>query len=161
MREMTLAEFVTHLGRVRRALPVAEHAGLDHAGLVIEQEAKALVGTEYPGWPALADSTVAEKAARGQVGRISATDPLFATGELRGSIKHEVEGHTVIVGTPDQVGVYMEAGTSRVPPRPFLAPAARRPPRPSGLPWDTRWRANARLGQPRNAATYRSAPSAE
>ena len=123
---MTFAGFVAHLALVRAALPDAEKAGLDHAGHLIEQEAKDLIGTEYSGWPALADSTVARKSALGQTGRKSATDPLLATGELLHSVHHEVDGHKVIVGTPDPVGVFHEFGTSRMPPRPFLAPAAHR-----------------------------------
>ena len=126
MKEMTLTGFVAHLARIRAAMPAAEQAGLDRAGLLIEQEAKDLIGTEYAGWPALADRTVAEKQAKGQTSRVSGTDPLLATGELRESIARHVDGHSVTVGTPDPVGVFHEFGTSRMPPRPFLAAAAHR-----------------------------------
>ena len=92
---------------------------------MIEDEARNLIGTEYAGWPALADSTVERKAAKGQTGRISSTDPLFATGELRATISHQiVDDHTALIGTPDQIGVYQEFGTNRIPPRPFLGSAA-------------------------------------
>ena len=124
MKAMTLDAFSTFLRTLPQSVAAAEHAGLERGAALIEHEAKSLIGTEYPGWPALADSTVARKQAKGQTGRISSTDPLFATGELRATIGHYVDGHTAIIGTPDEVGVYMEMGTERVPPRPFLASAA-------------------------------------
>ncbi len=126
MKSLTLDGFAKLLRTLPRSVAVAERVGLERGAVLIQEEAKDLIGQEYAGWPALAASTVALKEARGQTDRISATDPLFATGELRATISHTIEGRTAIIGTPDQVGVYMERGTSRVPPRPFLAPAAYR-----------------------------------
>lgn len=126
MKSMTLDGFAAFLRTLPRTVAAAEHAGLEHGARLIEQEAKDLIGTAYAAWPDLAASTVAEKRAKGQTGRISATDPLFASGELRATIGHRVDGHTAIIGTPDEVGLYHEVGTSRMPPRPFLAPAAHR-----------------------------------
>ncbi len=126
MNQMSLADFAGALMRARERMEGAEKAALRFGAEVVADEAKSLIGTQYAGWAALADSTIKQKQARGQTGRVSATDPLFATGELRATIAYQVEGYTAIVGTPDKVGVYQEFGTSRMPPRPFLAPAAHR-----------------------------------
>ena len=124
MKTLTVGEFAVALRGVSSAVRKAEQHGLEEGAKLIKQEAKDLIGTEYAAWLALTDSTVARKAARGQTGRVSATDPLLATGELRATIGHQVDGNTAVIGTPDQVGVYQEFGTERIPPRPFLAPAA-------------------------------------
>jgi phage gpG-like protein len=122
----TASAFTAFLSTATSRINAAEKAGLETAAVIVETEAKALIGTEYEAWPSLADSTVEQKERRGQTGRISSTDPLYATGELRASISHEVEGHAAVIGTPDPVGLYQEMGTSRIPPRPFLASALHR-----------------------------------
>ena len=124
VKALSLGEFCTLLRTLPAEVRRAEKHGLEQGAVMIEREAKDLIGTEYPGWPALADVTVERKAAKGQTGRVSSTDPLYATGGLRNSIGYQVEGRTAIIGTPDEVGVYQELGTSRIPPRPFLAAAA-------------------------------------
>lgn len=120
----TIQNFVGFLGHVAAGISKAEHRGLDKAGALIEAEARKKIGLENEGWAPLAPSTIERKTAAGHVGRISATDPLFATGELRASLSHEVKDRAVYIGTPDHVGVYQEIGTSRIPPRPFLSAAA-------------------------------------
>ena len=42
------------------------------------------------------------------------------TGRLRGSISHAVDGNTVYIGTNVEYAPYVELGTSRMAPRPFL-----------------------------------------
>jgi HK97 gp10 family phage protein len=62
--------------------------------------------------------------------RLSATPgdahdaPWMHTGELRESIGHQVDQLTAAVGSTSDVALYQELGTARLPPRPFLAPAA-------------------------------------
>lgn len=112
--------FLAHLARVQAALPAAQHRGQEAAGAALEHHAKALIGTEYEKWAALADSTVARKQARGQTGRVSATDPLYATGELRATVSHAVEGHSTVLGSPDKVAPFLEFGTERMPARAFI-----------------------------------------
>ena len=48
------------------------------------------------------------------------------TGNLRGSITHEVDAadNTVYIGTNVEYAPYVELGTSRQKPQPFLKPAA-------------------------------------
>jgi phage gpG-like protein len=43
---------------------------------------------------------------------------------LRDSIEREVQRHVAYVGSNDKKALFHEYGTSRIPPRPFLAIAA-------------------------------------
>lgn len=121
MRFASIDAFLAHLVRVQTALPAAQRHGEDAAGRGLVHHAYALVGTEYEQWAALAASTVARKEAKGQTGRVSATDPLYATGEYRLSISYKVEAG-VILGTTDPIAPFLEFGTSRMPARPVIGP---------------------------------------
>lgn len=91
----------------------------------VAEQAKDLIGRENEEWAPLAPSTVAEKTRLGFVGQRSATDPLLRTGTMRDSISAIVSetlfGVTGIVGAEDPKAVWQELGSSRIPPRPFLA----------------------------------------
>ncbi len=50
--------------------------------------------------------------------------PWERSGALLDSIGVSVAGDEAVVGSSDPVAVWQEHGTSRIPPRPFLAPAA-------------------------------------
>lgn len=93
-------------------------------------EAKSYIGHEMPGWAPLAARTVAEKTKLGYVGRLSATDPLLRTGELRASIDSYAVGSVGVVGSPLKKALWQELGTLRhdgsIPPRPFLGLAMSR-----------------------------------
>lgn len=126
-----LDAFIRHLHTLPAAVKVAEHRGLTVGAEMVQREAKSIIGQEevsqagpFQAWAPLAPSTVEEKTALGYTGRISATDPLYRTGELRASITHKVEGHTAVVGSDDPVAEYQEFGTARIPPRSFLGRAA-------------------------------------
>jgi phage gpG-like protein len=82
-------------------------------------EYQAAVGP-FPRWQQLAASTQAERARLG----FTPNDPLERTGKLARSIEITIQGHTGYVGTNDPVAEYQEYGTARIPPRPFLGPAA-------------------------------------
>lgn len=45
------------------------------------------------------------------------------TGRLRASISHDSDENTVIVGTNVEYAKYVELGTSKMKPRPYLKPA--------------------------------------
>lgn len=127
MPMLTFGEVAAHL---RRAQMDARFALDREVRLLMEGaavEAKAMIGHELPEWPPLAPSTVAEKARLGFTGQVSDTDPLLRTGRLRDSIKAEAEaiGYLVegVIGSDDSVAADQELGTSKIPPRPFLAPA--------------------------------------
>jgi len=49
--------------------------------------------------------------------------PAAPTGRLRSSITHEVEGTTGRVGTNVKYALFLELGTERMAPRPYLRPA--------------------------------------
>jgi len=114
--------FLTHLARVAATLPEAQRHGEEAAGAGLAHHAQALIGAEAENWPGLADSTIAQKTARGQVGRISPTDPLYAKGDLRESISFQADTHGLVLGSTDPVAPFHEHGTSRMPPRPFIGP---------------------------------------
>ncbi len=113
--------FLTHLATVPTAVHAAEKHGGKIAGEALVKHAKDLIGMEQEAWPALADSTVARKQMKGWTGRVSATDPLLARGDLRDSISATVDGHGVTIGSTDRIALYQELGTSRIPPRPFIS----------------------------------------
>ncbi|MGI4941024.1 MAG: HK97 gp10 family phage protein, partial [Janthinobacterium lividum] len=50
--------------------------------------------------------------------------PWVRSGALRDSIGHAVDADRAVVGSGDPVAAFQECGTPRMPPRPFLAPAA-------------------------------------
>jgi hypothetical protein len=50
--------------------------------------------------------------------------PWLRSGNLRQSIASEADEAGAVIGSTSSVAVDQELGTSRIPPRPFLAPAA-------------------------------------
>jgi hypothetical protein len=89
-----------------------------------EKRAKEAIGTYEFGWPQLAESTQADRVAKGY----AANEPLLREGELRESIGHHAEltmtGAEGVVGSDSMIAVYQFMGTSRgTPPRDALGPA--------------------------------------
>lgn len=116
MAEFTLASFAAHLTALAD-LTIAEHEGLEKAAVIVETEAKSVIGTYRYGWPQLAPSTLTKK---------SANTPLLETGAMQESIQHRVGDKEARIGSNDDKAVWQELGTSRgIPPRSFLAGAAR------------------------------------
>lgn len=64
-------------------------------------------------WAALKPSTLARK--KRNRGRI-----LTEYGDLAKSITHHATRSTARIGTPEKKGAYLQMGTKRMPPRPFL-----------------------------------------
>jgi len=91
----------------------------------IEETAKEEIGVYQPAygpfnaWAPLAESTKADRIRMGY----SEDEPLMRSGELRESIQSEVVGLAAIVGTKSEIGPWLEVGTERIPPRPFIGPA--------------------------------------
>ena len=111
MREFSLLGFVGHLAVLGSEVEHHNHEAMEKCGKLVEEEAKDVIGTYRYGWPSLAASTLAKKAA---------DTPLLETGEMRDSIGHTVGHNEVEIGSTSQIAVYQELGTSRIPPRPFL-----------------------------------------
>lgn len=112
---MDILAFVTHLVATAEHLDHGKHAALDRAGAIVEKAAKDAIGTYAFGWPPLAPSTLAKKAA---------DTPLLETGELRDSYGHRVGDDFVDVGSDNKKAVWHELGTPTIPPRSVLVSAA-------------------------------------
>lgn len=118
----SLAGFAAEAAAITLAIHEGEHELLDHAGHIIETEAKRVIGTYEYGWPQLAESTQEDRERKGY----APNEPLLREGNMRDSIGHTVvdREHTVYIGSNEDIAVYQELGTSRIPPRPFLQGAA-------------------------------------
>jgi phage gpG-like protein len=112
----TLNEAADFLTRITIAMPDAKKRALTKAGKLVKEEAKRVLGTYDYGWPSLQPNTIKHKA--------TGDSPLLETGKLRDSIEYKVVGDVVSVGSNDPTALYQELGTSRIPPRSFLAGAA-------------------------------------
>src|SRR5690349_9511426 len=120
MKLLSLVEFAAEIAANDRALHEMESKIVERAAKMIQKRAKAMIGKEHDIWPELAESTIEDKARHG----FKTPAPLLRTGELRDSIEITVSGNEAAVGTNDERGPWFELGTSRMPPRPFLVPAA-------------------------------------
>lgn len=127
MREFAdVATFAAHLLTLNAAIEESTHRGLEKVAKIIERDAKSQIGHYQPevgpfqDWAPLAESTEKEKARLGY----PANAPLLREGDLRESIEHEVQGQEAVVGSKSEIAEYQEFGTSTIPPRPFIGPAA-------------------------------------
>lgn len=126
MGDLTILEFVEKLALAELLIRHNATKALEHVAQKVEATAKAEIGVyqeaigPFPAWPQLAQSTQDERERLG----FSANDPLLRTGELRDSIGHSVSGLEAEIGSDSDIMVYQEMGTSRIPPRPVLGPAA-------------------------------------
>jgi hypothetical protein len=115
--------FVAKLHVIDRELHDVAPAILARACEMVAKEARRVIGVGYDDWPALQASTIAEKVRQGYY----APAPLLRTGQLRSSIEWSVDEKKLEaeVGTDDPVAAFQELGTLRIPPRSFLAGAAK------------------------------------
>lgn len=117
----SLLEFVTaEIPAIQRDLHAAGPKIIERACQIVQKRAKANIGKDHELWPALAESTIAEKSRSGY----KTPAPLLRTGELRDSIEYVVRGNEGCVGSDNPKAVWHELGTSRIPPRSFLVGAA-------------------------------------
>jgi HK97 gp10 family phage protein len=66
---------------------------------------------------------IVERQAKINVSQSPPSHPQVQTGRLRASIIHETKQDSVVIGTNVVYGKYLELGTSRMPPYPWLFPA--------------------------------------
>lgn len=123
---MTLEEFAVFLRAAAEQVEPELRVALAATTVAAAESAKGYIG-EYqaaagpvPAWPPLAESTVTQKI---RLGYAPPDNPLLRTGEMRDSITTEIEGLVGAVGSDSKIALYQEMGTSKMPPRPFLARA--------------------------------------
>jgi phage gpG-like protein len=118
MMPMDLLQAALKLALAAETLPKRINELLEKSAQLVEDEAKASLGTYQEGWPPLKPGTIAGKA--------TGDSPLLETGDLRMSIEHHVdaEAHEAYVGSNNPKARWHELGTSRIPPRTFLMGAA-------------------------------------
>src|SRR5438874_10997755 len=107
---ITTEQFEAELGAALKTIHPQLAIGLDKVGELASTMAAAYIGTYQTGWPALAESTITSKAAAG----FAVPAPLLETGEMRDSIRHEVDPILleVVVGSNDKRALWQEVGTS-------------------------------------------------
>lgn len=126
MEFSSLGSLALHLMAAQAAEVAALERGLEKCARRIEQTARDEIGHyqsaagPFPHWDDLADSTEQDKSTHGYP--VSA--PLLRSGEMRDSITHTVHGLEAVIGSTDKKLAYHEFGTSRIPPRPVMGPAA-------------------------------------
>lgn len=127
MREFqSFGAFGRHLLATAAIGEEVTHHITKEAAEIVQKDAQKRIG-EYQDstgpfntWAPLAEATVADRVANG----FSPDEPLLRTGELRESIEVEAQGDKAVVGSRSDIAMYQELGTSKIPPRPFLGPAA-------------------------------------
>jgi HK97 gp10 family phage protein len=128
-----MSKQLTSLGDLAKALTlgavaamVSAERGLAKAAQLVQEDAKDRIGHyqgavgPFPDWAPLADATEADKAAKGY----PLGAPLLREGDLRDSIVTETNITEAVIGSKMDIAAYQEFGTTRIPPRPFLGPAA-------------------------------------
>lgn len=115
--EMTFGDAAALFATMAHKLDVKD--GLEKAAAMLEEKAKAAIGSHEYGWPALTPETIARKA--------NGDTPLLETGELRDSIGHViVSSEEAEVGSDSPKAEWHELGTPSIPPRSFIAETGRR-----------------------------------
>ena len=122
---MDILGFIAHIQAGRMAHEHAVQTALERAAVVVEREAKIEIGV-YQGaagpfaeWKELADATKDDRVRHGY----SENDPLLREGALVRSITHTVADHVATIGSSEDIAVYQELGTDKIPPRSFLGGA--------------------------------------
>lgn len=115
-----------HFARLALAGDAVSHHIAEQGARIIEKDAKERIGSyqdaagPFAAWANLAPSTVDDRIRKG----FTPDDPLERTGGLRKSYGHKTQGAVAVVGSASPIALYMEQGTSKMPPRAVVGPAA-------------------------------------
>ena len=130
--EYSFGDMARLLERAALDMPAVDESILETLGLRIKERARSYLGVPqmvghggFSAWAPLAEGTLEKK------GQAPPGTPLEETGALAESLEHErISAITVAIGTSlvsergEPYPKYLEEGTSRMPPRPYLHPAA-------------------------------------
>lgn len=105
---------------------VAADVAMGPAARIVQKDAQRRIGEYqgaeggFPAWDELAESTKEDRVRKGY----TKNDPLLRSGDLRESITTEHSRLEAVIGSKLDIAAYQEFGTNKIPPRPFLGPAA-------------------------------------
>lgn len=116
MTDLTLGGMAAILVAAQHRMENVQSTQMEKAAVLIEEEAKRVLGTYDYGWPRLSPVTIARKA--------NGDTPGIETGEMKDSVEHVSSSTELSVGSNESKAVWFELGTSRgQPPRPFISGA--------------------------------------
>lgn len=124
--EFSLAGFAAHLAVMAAEAAAEEHHLLEKGARIVEDRAKANLGTyqgqagPFAAWQELADATKEDRVRQGY----TPNNPGLRSGDMRDEIGHVVHGHEADIGSNDPKLVYFEEGTIKQPARHVLGGAA-------------------------------------
>ena len=122
----SIGAFTRHLERLAALGEGVGHHIVAESTKTIQKAAQTKVGHyqesvgPFPDWAPLAESTKEDRVRHGY----TADNPLLRDGTLRDSYTTAQDGAHGAVGSAEDVALMQEVGTSRIPPRPVLGPAA-------------------------------------
>ena len=126
MPDMSLLQFIGHVGRFDYRLRELQERGMEHVAKIVEAEAKRELGTYQRGnngpfadWAELADRTKDERVQLDY----AENEPGLREGDMRDSINHVSDRENAVVGSDDDKMVWFECGTTHQPPRSVLGVA--------------------------------------
>lgn len=126
MTDISLSELSRILASASSKVKIEAELAVVTMATEIRDRAKEKIGVYqeashgFAAWAPLAQSTMDQRVRMG----FSANNPLDRSGGLRDSIEMRTTGNGAIIGTPLDEGLWMENGTDKAPPRPYLGPAA-------------------------------------
>ncbi len=111
----SLLTFAALMDTMSRGMDQHLHNGLEEAGALVRDEAKRVLGTYEYGWTPLSPATVSRHG----------DTPGLETSEMHDTLAFTVDDRheSVEIGSDLDRAVWFELGTSRQPPRSFLAEA--------------------------------------
>jgi len=115
---MSLLDLAARMATMDADIKTAMERGVVRASKYLSKASKGIVGHPQPEWPPLKPETIKRKA--------KGDTPLLETGEYRASISWQApfwEGPDTCagwIGSNDPKALWMEYGTSKIPPRPVF-----------------------------------------